>query len=132
MKKYNVLFCCFFLAIVCNVFAKEKPGANEITAIEKNNLIPVLKGLAVNPVMKIMVVVPAGNTAQPYSKLQGTITHYNEVEKIDVYLTGAEPFSAIHLIGSYRPTSAAFAIPITVTVQPGMQFIWISVVLKND
>ncbi len=132
MKKYNVLFCCFFLAIVCNVFAKEKPGVNEITAIEKNNFIPVLKGLTANPVMKIMVAVAAGNTAQQYSKLQGTITHYNEVEKIDVYLTGAEPFSVSHLIGSYRPTSAAFAIPITVTVQPGMQFIWISVVLKND
>ncbi|MDQ2753304.1 MAG: exo-alpha-sialidase [Bacteroidota bacterium] len=132
MKKYFFLFCCLLIAMAGNVFAKNKFSADGITAIAKNNFIPIVKGVASNPVMKIIVAVPAGNVAQKITWLQGTITSYNEVEKIDVYRTGAEPFSSGDLVSTYLPASAAFDIPIKVTVQPGIQFIWLSVVLKKD
>lgn len=131
MKKHIFLSYIFF-AIVLNVFGQNKSSNNEITAIAKTNFIPVLKGLVANPVMKIMVGVPAGNSAQQYKKLLGTLTNYNDVEKIDVYLTDAEPFSTNNLIASYKPSSAAFDIPVAVTIEPGIKFIWLSVVLKNE
>lgn len=131
MKKHFFLSCCFLITIALNASAKNFP-ANEITAIEKANFIPVLKGLSANPVLKIIVAVPADNSAQQYKKLQGTLTNYNDVEKIDVYITGAEPFSTDNFIASYQPSSGTFDIPVSITVEPGIKFIWLSVVLKNE
>lgn len=108
------------------------PVPGEIQASSYSPNVPVLRGIAANPVIRIVVSIPAGNAEQHYRKLQCTLnaTAINEIEKVDAYLTGAEPFSATKLIGSVNPSSAAFDIPVTINQQSGIAFIWISIVLK--
>lgn len=108
------------------------PVPGEIQASSYSPNVPVLRGIAANPVIRIVVSIPAGNAEQHYRKLQCTLnaTAINEIEKVDAYLTGAEPFSATKLIGSVNPSSAAFDIPVTINQQSGIAFIWLSIVLK--
>lgn len=108
------------------------PG--EVQASVYSQSVPVLKGLTANPVLRIAISVPAGNTEQRFRKLQCSLNTdaISSIQKIDVYLTGAEPFSTSNLLTSFSPSSATFDIPVTINISAGIQFIWFSVVLKND
>ncbi|CAN5405079.1 exo-alpha-sialidase [soil metagenome] len=114
-----------------------KPGATtpgKIQAAAHSPSIPILKGLTVNLVLRIALSVPAGNMEQQFRKLQCTLNDgaIKNIENIDVYLTGAEPFSTANKIATINPASSTFNIPVTINQQPGIQFIWVSIVLKND
>ncbi len=106
----------------------------EIQATAYSASIPVLKGLTANPVLRIALSIPVGNREQQLRKLHCSLnaTAIKNIEKIEVYLTGAEPFSTINKIASINPSSSAFDIPVTINQQPGIQFIWFSIGLKND
>ena len=105
-----------------------------IKAIAYSAAIPVLKGLQAHPVLRIALSVPAGNTDQHFIKLKCSLnaTAINNIEKIDVYLTGAEPFNTHTLVGSIHPLFTSFDIPAQWQQKPGIQFLWLSVVLKKD
>lgn len=120
-----------FLALLWIIGIAIRPPA-EIMAYAHAPAVPLLKGLSANPALRIMVAVPPGHPAQQVKKLQGTITHFNLVDKIDVYLTGAEPFSTNDRIASFQPASGLFDIPVALDLQPGVKFIWLSIVLKQD
>jgi sialidase-1 len=111
-----------------------EPMPADITASAHATDYPVLKGLLANPVLRVMVSVPSGNPDQHYSRLVCTINQeaISEVEKVDVYLTGAEPFSSNELLGSMQPSTSSLEIPVTLKIQPGLRFIWFSLVLKNS
>jgi sialidase-1 len=110
-----------------------KPVPGEIQASSYSPNVPVLRGMVANPVVRIVVSLPAGNAEKHYRKLQCTLNAaaINEIEKVDAYLTGAEPFSITKLIGSVNPSSAAFDIPVAINQQSGIAFIWLSIVLKQ-
>lgn len=96
--------------------------------------VPVLKAVAANPVVRIKIAVPAGNAVQQFRKIQCSINTpaLKDVQQLNVYQTGAEPFSASLLIASVIPATASFEIPVTLDLLPGQHFIWVSVVLKNS
>lgn len=112
--------------------AKDRFPANEMTLLARPHSVPVLKGLAANPVLQVIASVPAGGPAQALKALQCSLNDYRQVEKIDVYLTGAEPFSTSNLLASYKPAANNFNIPVALTIQPGLKFIWFSIVLKSE
>ena len=93
MKQLNVFIglCALFFALSSFECSKKnvEPLPGEITASAYATDYPVLKGLTANPVLRVMVSVPAGNPDQHYSRIIGTINQaaLTEVEKIDVYLT---------------------------------------------
>jgi sialidase-1 len=131
-----ILSAVFFISMSSFECSKKSnsvtPG--EIQASAYSASIPVLKGLTANPVLRIALSVPAGNVEQQFRKLQCNLNAaaIKNIEKIDVYLTGAEPFSTTNKIASVNPASSAFDIPVAINQQPGIQFIWFSIVLKND
>jgi sialidase-1 len=96
--------------------------------------IPIIKGLSANPVLQLAVTIPSGHTTQTYRSVRCTINKavLDRIEKIDLYLTGATPFSTSTLIGSVTPSQTSFDIPLEVKLKPGIHFIWFSVVLRND
>jgi len=138
MKLFQSIFlsAVFFISMSSFECSKKTnsviPG--EIQASAYSASIPVLKGLAANPVLRIALSVPVGNMEQQYRKLQCTLNAdaIKNIEKIDVYLTGAEPFATTNKIASVNPSTSAFDIPVTLNQQSGIQFIWFSIVLKND
>jgi sialidase-1 len=138
MKLFRTVFFSniFLIAISCfgcsQKFSSSIPGDIEASAYSPS--IPVLRGLTANPVLRIALSIPAGKGEQQFRKLECSLnpSAINNIEKIDIFLTGAEPFSTTNKIASVNPSSSAFDIPVTINQQPGIQFIWFSIVLKND
>lgn len=134
LRRLNEAFCLFLLFILLSSFdcsKKTLDGPPSVTATARAPFVPVLKGLSANPVLRVLVSVPAGNPAQQYRGLQCTLNNTADVEKVDVYLTGAEPFSTKNLLASVQPSAAKFTIPVSMSIEPGVTFIWLSVVLKE-
>jgi sialidase-1 len=138
MKKNRFSFLLILLLTGASSFECSKktsaapPAAVQASAYSPS--VPVLKGLNANPVLRIAVSVPAGNTEQRFRKLYCSLNAnaISSIQKIDVYLTGAEPFSTSNLLTTVTPSSATFDIPVTINFSAGVQFIWFSVVLKNE
>ena len=137
MNKFGILILSFILFTVISGFECSKknilqPG--EIKASAYSPSVPVLKGLSANPVLRIAVSIPAGNSEQHFRKLQCSLNAgaISSIQKIDIYLTGAEPFSTNNLLTSINPSATTFEIPVTINLNTGIQFIWFSIVLKND
>jgi len=109
------------------------PPTGQITASAFAPATPVLKGITANPFLRVVVQIFSGNLEQQYRKIQCTINAngLGEVQKVDAYLSG-DVFAANNLIGSVTPSSASFDIPVTLNLHPGIHYIWLSVVLKND
>lgn len=134
LRRLNRLFCLLLLFVSFSSFtgSEKFPAPQPVTATARAPFVPVLKRLSANPVLRVLVSVPAGNAAQQYSKLQCTLNTIADVEKIEAFLTGAEPFSTKELLASVQPSSTKFVIPVSLTIEPGVTFIWLSVVLKEN
>ncbi|MEI8059134.1 MAG: sialidase family protein [Ferruginibacter sp.] len=106
----------------------------QIKATSYSPAIPILKGVGANPIVKVVISVPQGNMAQQYRYIHCTINAaaLNELQQVDVYETGAEPFSSNKLIASVNVLSTSFDIPVSINVLEGQRFIWLSAVLKNE
>jgi sialidase-1 len=132
----NYLLCIGMLLLLSlgGTQAQQKAASSKpvITASARASHIPVLKGLEANLVLRVLVSVPAGKAAQVYSGLQCTLNNSSDVERVDAYLTGAEPFSAKNLLASVKPSATKFVIPVSLTVEPGVKAIWLSIVLKEN
>ncbi|HLF45918.1 MAG TPA: exo-alpha-sialidase [Chitinophagaceae bacterium] len=133
---YNFRMIVLFFGL-CSFECSKKsstPVPGEIQASSYSPNVPVLKGLAANPVVRVVVSIPAGNAEQNFRRLQCTLSavSINDIQKVDVYLTGAEPFSAVNLIASVNPSSSVFDIPVFINQKTGVGFIWLSVILKTD
>ncbi|WP_089321667.1 sialidase family protein [Pontibacter ummariensis] len=97
-------------------------------------LAPVLKGVEINPLLRITMYVPAGAERVSYRSIKARLnsTALQDVEKLDVYFTGKEPlFEASSLIKSIKPSSEVFEVPLDIQTEPGKQYIWFSVTLKE-
>ena len=130
------LWVCIFLVVLCSFEGSKKANAAPpaIQASSHSPSIPILKGLVANPILRVAISIPAGNITQQYRKLQCNLNAaaIADVEKVDVYITGAEPFSTERLLATIDPSTASFDVPVTLDLSPGVNFIWFSIVLKND
>ena len=123
----------FFLCIGIMNAMLFLPAANaqQNTAKAYSPQIPVLKGLPENPVLRVAV---SGDAETMIKKANCTLnaSAIASVQKIDVYLTGAEPFSSRQLIGSFSPVASRFSMEIPAKISGGVGFLWFSVVLKDN
>lgn len=133
MKK-NIFYCLVWLLTACSIGCTKKSIAaavGEIKASAYTPDIPVIKGLATNPVLRVNVFIAAENAVQQYQKISCSIqsTAIKDIEKITLYQTGAEQFSANTPLVIYKPTSANFDVPVALKLAPGLHFIWFSIEL---
>lgn len=136
MKK-NIFYSLLILLILPAVCCAKKPAtpiAGEVKASAYTPDIPVLKGLATNAIMRVNIFIPADQVSQQYSAINCTINSsaINDIEEITLYQTSAEPFSTNTPLGTSKPTSANFSVPLILKLAPGLHFIWFSVKLNND
>ena len=131
------LWICALLALLCSFECSKKTNAAQTAAIQASSYaptFPVLKGLNTNSFLRVAIAIPAGNTTQQFRKLQCSLNAaaIADVQKVEVYLTGAEPFSTGNLLATINPSTASFDVPVTLDLSAGINFIWFSIVLKND
>lgn len=133
MKKISI--AVFFMLFLLQVGAAKKvqaaPGVVKATAYAP--AIPVLKGMEQNPVLRVGVFIPADLPQQNFQKINMTVNTaaLADINKIQLYLTGAEPFSAKQLIATVQPTVSTFDVPVNLQLPAGVHFVWVSVQLKE-
>jgi len=116
----------------CNLsFTKELPEARA-TAYPVD--IPVLKGLVANPILRITISLPLKNDGLQIQTLRVSLnpSSLKDIQTLDVYQTGAEPFSSNTLLARTKPSSPGFDIPVATTSQSSLFFLWISIVLTPE
>lgn len=131
--------CCSILAIfifLSGFTCSRKtipPSVPVIKADAYAPVAPLLKGLPANAYLRIAVQVFSGNAVQDYRNIQCSINQAGlaNIKQLNVYYCG-ENFSATNLVGSIIPSSASFNLPVTMSLSPGMHYIWISAVLKDE
>ena len=128
----SVLFLAM-CSFECLKKSSPPPLTGNVIASSYSPNIPVLRGLAANPVVRVAITIPAGNAEQKIRKLLCTLNTQAiaEVDKINIYAAGSEPVFTIPPIASVSPSAVA-DIPVTLNLQPGTRFIWFSIVLKNN
>lgn len=133
---FNFGLCVLFLvtsSFECSKKSNTPPPA-AIQAAAYAPAVPILKGLAANPVLRVAVSIPSGNSEQQYKKIYCTLNAdaISSIQKIDVYLTGGEPFSTTNSIASLSPSAASFDANVNLNLKSGIHFVWFSIVLKSD
>lgn len=138
MQKIIFNFILSFLFVLTSSFECSKksttPPPAAIQASSYAPAVPILKGLTANPVLRVAVSIPSGNSEQQYQKINCTLNAnaISSIQKMDIYLTGAEPFSTSNLIASVNPSAASFDVVVNTNLKPGIHFIWFSIALKSD
>lgn len=133
MKKIFIIGIAllFLMQVGCSKKSIAAPG--EVKATAYAPAIPVLKGLEQNPVLRVGIFIPADQTAQEFQKISLTINNaaIADIENVQLYLTGAEPFNAQQLLTNFQPTTAQFDVPVSLKLNAGAYFVWVSVQLKS-
>jgi sialidase-1 len=116
----------------CKKSVAEQP-VSPVQAITHSPSFPIIKGLSTNPVVRLSITVPDDNPEQQFNAIKGTINTaaVNSIQKIDLFLTGAQPFVAGEPLASIQP-AANFEVKLDLKLKPGVYFIWFSIVLKAD
>lgn len=96
-------------------------------------VIPVLKRVTHNPVGKIVLSVASSEAQHKISGLKCRFTTglISDVDRIELYLTGATPFTPDRLLATASPAQV-MQIPFELDTKPGVYFIWVSIVLKES
>ena len=131
----NNLFWMVASLLVCILWISNstfsQPLDNRIQAMAHSVQQPVLIGVSTNPILQVRLLIPANEVIQTLTNLRATLNPdaLQDIQQLDIYITGAVPFSDGEKLVSFHPTSASFSIPVEKKLAPGMHFIWISVVL---
>lgn len=108
---------------------------SQVTRISAEYIVaPLFKGLPDNPVVRIRIFVPKGNTPS-FQKLNIRLSpsSVESVESLNVFKCKEHErtFDNSTLIGSIK-ASAEASIPLDVKVESGLTYLWVSAVLKNN
>ena len=133
-------FFSFLLAIIfllLNTFSgpvKAQPS-QKIQVSAKYTVTPLFKNLAHNPAVQIRIFVPEGET-MTYQGLHINLSRQatDAIERLDVHESVAyerefDPES--RLLASTKPLEK-ISVPINLTCKPGLTFLWVSVILRDD
>lgn len=134
--KQQKLFTYLLVAVMG--FAGCSPKMNVISSdgisvTSMSPVAPVFKGIEHNPVIRVRIHLPAGQQKVTLNKLFASIneTAIADIHKIELFGGGPESiFDSKKRITEFVPTSTSFEIPVAVSIEPGLNYIWISVTLK--
>ncbi|MEO6134292.1 MAG: exo-alpha-sialidase [Ginsengibacter sp.] len=126
------------LCVDCSIHAQQisKPPASTVQASVGYNNIPLMKRMPFNPFLWINIAVPE-NKAVTYKSIQLQLDEnaLKAIEKIDIVLrdlTKRGFLEGATFLASVKPKSAVINIPIDVTFKQGLNYISVSIVLKDD
>ncbi|HSK12096.1 MAG TPA: BNR-repeat neuraminidase N-terminal domain-containing protein, partial [Phnomibacter sp.] len=121
----------FFLSAAC---AQVSNSTQHAAAVAHTRSAPVMKGKAINPVIRVAISVPAGSKPMPLQGVRISLDAHAaaSIDSVEIYLTGATPFHDRERIGMVRMPKDGTTIPAEATLGPGLHFVWISPVLSTS
>ena len=136
-QKYTYWFCfCFFLSLGVLTHAQVKSSLPAgIRATSVSPLIPSIKRVDLNPLIRVRVYVPPGKQVK-FKDIQLSFDReaISALEEVKVYNTFAEPSiskSSI-LLATVKKLSGEMVIPLELEIKPGITYILFIVRLKSD
>lgn len=133
-SKYS--FWLFTVLCLFSILASEpilaRSFENRIQATAHSIQMPVLIGVSANPVLQVRISIPANETNQILTNLRATLNQeaIQDIQQLDIYLTGATPFSAGEKLASLQPNSTLCSFVLDKQLSPGLHYVWISVILR--
>lgn len=130
---WALLLVCFFAA--CAKKISSSAVKNELKISSMAPVVPVIKGLPSNPMLRIAVYIPAGHDEMTFSKILCTLNReaVDDIDKLEVYFTDTEPlFATNKLTATITQVSPSIEIPVNISMKPGMHYIWFSATLKES
>lgn len=97
-------------------------------------VIPVLKRLDANPVALVRIYLPPDAQPMTLRSMHGTLseTSIASIDKLQLYVNGDEPlFSPDKFFASVRPNKPEVSIPLNITINPGLNYIWVGATLRD-
>ena len=98
-------------------------------------VIPVLKGIESNQLLRLRIYIPAGEKEISIKKMISFLNAdgMKSVEKIDMYFTDIEPnFTEKSLLSSLKPSELNGGISADLKLKPGVHHIWFTAKLKEN
>ena len=128
---WTLLLVCLLAG--CAKKISTSPVKNELRVSSMAPVVPVIKGLASNPILRIAVYVPAGYPEMQFIRIACTLNQeaVEDIEKLEVYFTDTEPlFASNNLAATVTQLAPSTGIPVNMIMKPGMHYIWFSATLK--
>ena len=135
LKNIIALFILLFNHGVCypQQSPAEKPG-NTVKIFSTAEILPVLKGLATNPLSCIKIYVPKTKPGTVFTGIHCSLSKdaAAAIEMLEAYFTGTEPlFATGNLIATVSAASSFFSIPVDLNLKPGWHYIWVECKAKG-
>jgi len=134
MKNFKINIGLVLLLTLASFTLKAAP-LKGITITASSPVVPVLKGLESNPLLRVLIYIPAGEKEISFKRISAKINSAAllSVEKIDVYFTDQEPlFASKNKLTSIHPTALNLGFDLDIKLKPGVHYIWFSAKLKDE
>lgn len=134
MRKFKIKAGLALLLLFASFALKASPPKG-ITITVSSPVVPVLKGLETNPLLRVLIYIPAGEKEISFKKIAARLNPagLKSVEKIDVYFTDQEPlFAAKNKLTTINPATVNIGFELNINLKPGMHYIWFSAKLRED
>lgn len=125
----------FILLLVLTSFTLQAVQLKGITVTASSPVVPVLKGMESNPLLSVLIYIPAGEKEITFNKIAARLNAdaLRSIEKIDVYFTDQEPlFAPKNKLTSISPAALNIQFEVNINLKPGMHYIWFSAKLKDQ
>ncbi len=138
--KYNIITCAtwalFTMTTAVSYSQKKIPAtsSNQIQVASTSPIVPLLKGIPADPLLRIRIYVPGSAREKSFQKINCTLDKkaIHDIEELQVYFTNTEPlFDTTNIIAKVNPLATSFAIPVDIKLSPGLHYIWLSAKLKD-
>ncbi len=109
-------------------------SVNEVQVTSSASVIPVLKRMDVNPIIRIRFFIPRSAKGIAFRKINCVLNEggLKNIDHLKVYFTGEEPlFSPKNQIADLTSFKFLFSIPITIELKAGLNYVWLSCTLKE-
>lgn len=136
MKKSNSFLFLLLLLVATSSFECSKnnntPAPTPVAVTSYAPSIPLLRGMEHNQFLRVVVVVPAGNSATAIKEFRCTLNQVGlaQIQAIDLFKTVSDVFAPTQLVKSINPTSSDLTVPVDLSLGVGTHFFWFSIRLK--
>ncbi|ANH83039.1 glycosyl hydrolase [Niabella ginsenosidivorans] len=133
MNKIKSLLTAARLAVLFFIPAISNAQGTKADAEVLNYRIPVFKRVDENPVQRVRIFIPGGSLTAKQLVINTDAASASLIDKIRIFNTRNEPvFSGKGIPVNIQPVAGKNAIPINDTLAPGLNYLWVSVLLKEQ
>lgn len=117
-----------------NVAAQKVPGTKGVQVQVQNQVVPILKGLDHNPLMRVRIYVPEGRQLTTRSiRLQLDREAIAALEKLEILTRNENQrgfWDSARVVSTIAPSSTTVNLPLAADLKEGLHTWWVSATLK--